>query len=180
MHEGFQGAWRWQIVYRVPEQLRVVLRTSADDQRLESDGEVVRTYVGSALVSQEPARTSGVAALARFVALTNLDVLADGSRVAWSELPDAERTAGVARALRAGFRDAPERSLRLGFDASLRLVSAEGVVTVPGLGEGLLEARYSDYRRTEGRWLPFDIRYRFRGAPLLDERVVTWEPDAPL
>jgi hypothetical protein len=122
----------------VPEQLRVVLRTSGDDQRLERRRSGAH-HVGSALVSQEPARTSGVAALARFVALTNLDVLADGSRVAWSELPESERTAGVARA-RAGSR-------RAGAIAAARLRRIPPACVRGGrrrcrLGEGLLEARY--------------------------------------
>lgn len=176
-YEGFQGAWSWQLAYARPEHLSVALHTAAEDQRLESDGKTVRTYVGTALVSTEPARTSPVAALARFVALTSLDVLLDPERVTWQELPEPERPAGSARALRAGFRDAPGHALTLGFDADARLTVADGIVAVPGLGDGPIEARYADYRRVGGRWLPFEIRYRFRGAPLLDERVRSWKLD---
>jgi hypothetical protein len=176
-YEGFQGAWSWELAYAQPEHLSVALHTAAEDQRLETDGITVRTYVGRALVSTEPARTSAVAALARFVALTSLDVLLDSERIAWQELPESERPAGAARALRAHFRDAPGHALRLGFDADARLLVADGTVAVPGLGEGPIEARFADYRRVGGRRLPFEIRYRFRGAPLLDERVRSWRID---
>ena len=91
----------------------------------------------------------------------------------WSMLLDHWRH----RALRASFAGEAAHALRLGFDADLRLLFADGTVAVPGLGSGPIEARYGDYRRVGGRWLPFEIRYRFRGAPLLDERVRAWELD---
>lgn len=174
--EGFPGAWRWEIAFHVPEQLRVTLHTDAEDQMLSSDGTVVRTWVGGAQVSEEPAAGSGARSLARFVALSNLDALADAERVAWQELDAAQRPAGASRALRAHFRDAPLASSRLGFDERLRLVFADGPVSIPGLGDGTLEARYGDYRRVGRWWLPFAIDYRFRGAPLLEERVVALAP----
>lgn len=179
VYEGFQGAWHWQLAFALPERLRVVLQTAAEDQTVISDGEQVRSFVGGAAVSSEPARGSAIAGLARFVALTNLDVLADATRVTWQELPAAERPPGSARALRAGFRSDPQPSVRIGFDAALRVVVAEGDVSIPGLGAGLLEARFADYRRVGGRWLPFEIAYRFRAARLLDERVTEWRPDDP-
>jgi hypothetical protein len=86
------------------------------------------------------------------------------------------RSPGTARALRARFAAHPDEWVLLGFDTDLRLVLAEAELSMPGFGPGLLEARLSDYREVGGRWLPFDIRYRFRGAPLLDERVVEWRP----
>jgi hypothetical protein len=155
----------------------MVLETAAEEQRIVSDGARVKSYVGNALVSDEPAEGSGVAALARFIALSSLDVLADAGRVRWHELEPRDRPEGTARALRASFAAHPEEPVRLGFDSELRLAVADGDVAIPGLGRGALEARFGDYRRLGDRWLPFEIRYRFRGAPLLDERVVAWRPE---
>ena len=172
VHEGFQGVWHWQLGFALPERLHVVLKTAAEDQTLISDGERVRSFVGGALISEDPASGSDVAALARFVALVNLDVLADTERVEWQEL--------APRSLSARFRAHPDESLRLSFDTEMRLALAEGPAAIPGLGTGFLRARFDDYRRVAGRWLPFEVRYEFRGAPLLDERVSEWRPeDAP-
>jgi hypothetical protein len=180
VYEGFEGAWRWQLAFAVPERLRMVLKTTAEDQVTTSDGARVKSYLGNALVTDEPAEGSGIPSLARFTALVNLDVLADATRVRWHELEPQDRPPGSARALRASFTAHPESPVRLGFDADLRLAFADGEVAIPGLGSGVLEARFSDYRRVGGRWLPLQIRYRFRGAPLLDERVVEWRPDDAL
>jgi hypothetical protein len=177
VYEAFQGDWRWELIFAVPERLRMVLHTAAEDQSIASDGARVRSYIGNALVSDEPAEGSDVAALVRFIALSSLDVLADAERVRWHELEPNDRPAGSARALRASFVAHPEAPVRLGFDRQLRLAVADGEVAIPGLGRGALEAHFGNYRRVGGCWLPFEIRYRFRAAPLLDERVVAWRPE---
>lgn len=178
VYAGFPGAWRWEVGYEVPERLRVTLETSAETQTLVSDGSFVRTYVGSGLVSQEPAHASGVAALVSFVALSDLDVLDERGRATWQPLAAALLPAGAAQGLRARLAATPDADFELGFDAALRLVRLAGPVTIPGIGDGVLEAHFEDFREVEGLWLPFAIHYRFRGAPLLDERVREWRVGA--
>ena len=175
-HEGIPGLWHWQLAWGAGGRFRLTLQTAAEAQTLDSDGAVVRTWLGSALVSEQPLAGSGVAALLRFVALSALDPLAEPERVAWQELPSATRESGEARALQAHFLSAPNNRFTLVFDVSQRLVRVAGAVSIPAFGDGVLEARYRDYRRVGSFWLPFAIEYRFRGAPLLDERVESWQP----
>lgn len=178
VHQGFPGVWQWQLAWGAQGRLRLVLRTDAEPQTLALDGERVATWLGNAQVSVLPAADSPVAALLRMAALSALDPLADPQLTAWQELPSAALLSGETRALRAHFRTAPEHAFVLAFDASLRLVRIAGSASIPGLGEGPIEARFRDYRRAEGLWLPFAIDYRFRGAPLLEERVLRWRADA--
>lgn len=175
VHAGFPGAWQWQIGFEAPERLRLTLETSAETQTLVSDGVWLRTYVGDALVSQEPARGRPEAALVAFVALANLDGLLDPERVRVEPLEPPTLPGGIAQALRAQLLDGSAAVFSLGFDARSRLVWLAGPAAVPGLGEGVLEARFEEFRRVERYTLPFAIHYRFRGAPLLDERVREWK-----
>jgi hypothetical protein len=175
VYAGFQGAWQWQVGFEAPDHLRLAIETAAETQILESDGTWLRTYVGSALVSQEPARGSSVAALVAFVALSNLDVLLDPQRVRVEPLDAHTLPAGIAQGLRARLLDGSGALFALGFDAQSRLVWLAGPASLPGLGEGWLEARFDDVRRVGRYALPFAIHYRFRGAPLLDERVREWK-----
>ena len=181
VHAGFAGVWEWRLDYAVPSRLELQLRTSAETQTLVSDGETLRTYLGGGLVSSEPAHGSGVAGLVSFVALANLDVLADPAQVRTEEGLAPEHPAGAVRALHAELRDLPGAVFALGFDRDLRLISLAGPVSVPGLGDGQLEARFEDFRRVGRWWLPFAIHYRFRGAPLVDEVIESWRTqDVPL
>lgn len=179
VYAGYPGAWEWELEFEVPERLHLTLVTAAESHTLVSDGEWVQSYVGGAQVSREPAHGSGLAALVSFVALSNLDALADPDRAAWQALSAAELPAGAAHGLRARLPATSDASFELGFDAALRLVSLVGPVSIPGIGDGVLEARFEDFRRVERLWLPFAIHYRFRGAPLCDERVQDWRVDAP-
>ena len=181
VHTGFPGVWHWDLAYAVPSRLELQLRTAAETQTLVSDGETLRTYLGGGLVSSEPAHGSGVAALVSFVALSNLDVLADPTQVRTEEAGASELPPGAVRGLSAELRDLPGARFALGFDRDLRLVGLAGPVSVPGLGAGPLEARFEDYRRVGRWWLPFAIHYRFRGAPLVDEAIESWRTqDVPL
>ena len=181
VHAGFQGVWQWDLVYAAPSSLELRLRTSAETQTLVSDGVTLRTYLGSGLVSSEPAHGSEVAALVSFVALSNLDGLDDPTQVRTQALRSDEVPAGAVRGLRAWLAERPDEPFVLGFDAEPRLVQLAGPVSVPGLGDGPLEARFEDFRRVGRWWLPFAIHYRFRGAPLVDEAVESWRTqDVPL
>jgi hypothetical protein len=173
VHAGFPGAWQWQIGFEAPERLRLTIETSAETQTLVSDGAWLRTYVGDALVSQEPARGRPEAALVAFVALANLDWVLDPERVRVEPLDPHTLPAGT-QALRGQLLDGSAAVFSFGFDARSQLVWLAGPAAVPGLGEGVLEARFEDFRRVERYTLPFAIHYCFRGAPLLDERVREW------
>jgi hypothetical protein len=178
VHAGFEGVWRWELAYAVPAHLELQLRTSAETQTLVSDGETLRTYLGGGLVSSEPAHGSGVAALVSFVALSDLDVLQDATQVRTEEIGATDLPDGAVRGLRA---ELPGARFVLGFDRDLRLVWLAGPVSVPGLGDGPLDARFEDFRRVGRWWLPFSIHYRFRGAPLVDEAIESWRTqDVPL
>lgn len=172
VHAGFPGAWQWEIAFEA-ERLQITIETAAETQTLVSDGTWLRTYLGTALVSQEPARGSSVGALLTFVELSSLDVLLDPERVRTDPVR-VHAPAEVAHALRVRWLDGSRAELALGFDAELRLVWLAGPASVPGLGEGRLEARFDDFRRVGRYLLPFAIRYRFRDAPLLDEHVRAW------
>jgi hypothetical protein len=174
VYAGFQGAWQWELGFEVPERLRLTLETSAETQTLVSDGTWLRTYVGSALVSQEPARGSSVASLVAFVALSNLDVLLDPARARAEPLDAHALPTSAVQGLHVRLLDGSGAAFSLGFDPQPRLVWLAGPVSVPGLGEGWLEARFEDFRSVGRYELPFAIHYRFRGAPLLDERVREW------
>jgi hypothetical protein len=181
VHAGFEGVWRWELSYALPSRLELQLRTSAETQTLVSDGATLRTYLGGGLVSSEPAHGSAVAALVSFVALSNLDVLADPAQVRTEEASVPELPRGAVRGLHAELRDLPGARFALGFDRDLRLVWLAGPVSVPGLGDGWLDARFEDFRRVGRWWLPFAIHYRFRGAPLVDEAIESWRTqDVPL
>jgi len=174
VHAGFPGVWRWEMTYAVPSRLELRLRTSAETQTLVSDGVSLRTYLGGGLVSSELAHGSGVAGLVSFVALSDLDVLADPTQVRIELAGAGELPAGAVRGLRVWLRDLGEEPFTLGFDAKLQLVGLAGPVSVPGLGDGVLEARFEDFRRVGRWWLPFAIHYRFRGAALVDEAIEAW------
>jgi hypothetical protein len=173
VHAGFPGAWQWEIGFEAPERVRITIETASETQTLASDGTWLRTYLGTALVSQEPARGSSVGGLLTFVELSTLDVLLDRERVRTDPL-HGSAPAGIAHALRVQRLDGSGAELALGFDAELRLVWLAGPASVPGLGEGRLEARFDDFRRVGRYLLPFAVHYRFRDAPLLDERVRAW------
>ena len=77
---------------------------------------------------------------------------------------------------------------RLHFDEQLRLVLAEGPLSIPAIGGGVVRVRFSDFRSVDDRLLPFAARYESDGNPLLEERIVRQRafaapapalPDAP-
>lgn len=176
VYYGFPGTWRWHIAFLGPDRLRFTLRTSAEDQHYVSDGETVRTYLGSALLSEEPARDACFATVARWIAITSLDALREMS---WTELPAGALPPGAARGLRAHCAEAPEDPYHLYFDRSLRLVEARGPVSIPGIGSGTLGARFSDFRRAGRYTLPFAATCTLNGEPFFDERVLSVVPDDP-
>jgi hypothetical protein len=175
VHYGFPGVWRWEIAYRPPESFRFSLRTSGAPQHHVFDGAELRSYLGGALAARGSQDAPAFRSVARWLAVTSLDVLADPARAEWEEAPGAAPASGVARGLSVRFRDDGAR-YRLGFDAGDRLVRAEGPIEIPGVGAGRVEARFRDFRAIEGRQAPFAASYRLNGEPFFDERVIRFVP----
>lgn len=177
VHYGFPGRWQWEVAYRRPDSFRLTVQTTADSQSLVSDGRALRTYLGSALVAEEPVAATCASSLASWLSVTGLDGL-EGPGVRWHELPPAELGGGAARGLEAVCSEERAR-YRLLFDRSLRLVAASGPISIPTLGIGRFEARFSDFRKEGGLEIPFQIDYDFDGQPFIEETVVVFEKDAP-
>ena len=68
---------------------------------------------------------------------------------------------------------------RLGFDDRTRLVWATGPIEMPELGRGEVTARYDDFRRVGGLWLPFRTTYEINARPLAVERTIHLCPNEP-
>lgn len=174
VHYGFPGRWRWELSFRRPDRFRLVLDTTGAPQTFASDGHTSRTWLGSALVTEEPTRGSCTATLARWLALSSLDAL-EGADVSWERVVDPDAAGRVLRARCAGQRD----SFLLHFDRELRLVRFSGPVTIPTLGAGRLAGRFHDFRRVAGYLLPYAIDYTLDGQPFAEERVRELVPDDP-
>ena len=58
--------------------------------------------------------------------------------------------------------------------------AVSGPITLPVLGDGRLEARFSDFRSVGGLRLAFRIDYELDGQPFLEESVVAYERAAGL
>ena len=69
---------------------------------------------------------------------------------------------------------------RLGFDARDLLVHVDGPLRLPPLGAGTVSARFADFHRTNGLFLPYRTVYAFGAAPLADERAIAVCPNVRL
>jgi hypothetical protein len=176
VYYGIPGRWRWEMAFRLPEHYRFTLVTDADPQHYVFDGEVARSFIGGTLLAEDRGRAPALRSHARWMAVTSLDVLGDAQRVTWEE---TERPpAGAARGLRVRFLDQAE-PYALGFDRGGRLIFAEGPISIPGVGEGRLHARFADFRSVQGFVVPFATRYSLNDEPFFDERVVRFVPNDP-
>lgn len=172
MHYGFPGLWQWNLSFRRPDRFRLTLLTTADDQTWESDGQTLRTYLGTALVAEEPAPGTCFDSLARWLAITSLDEILT-PRARWSPA-EGPLPAGAVHGAQVFCGESSER-FELYFDRQLRLVAAAGPVSIPTLGHGRLSARFGDYRRVSGRWLSHRIEYELDGERFFDETVLRFE-----
>jgi len=172
MHYGFPGTWRWQIAYRAPDSLRLTLHARGEDQHyVLEDGRLTSFVGGTRLASDEGAGAEAWTSQARWQGLVSLALLREDTGFAWEEVPESWLPEGTARGLLAWLETDPADRFALLFDARGRLVQAEGPVAIAGLGRVVLLARYSDFRAVGRHTLPFRVRYRINGEPLLDERV---------
>ncbi|MGH0028578.1 MAG: hypothetical protein ACQGVC_02220, partial [Myxococcota bacterium] len=172
VHYGFPGRWRWQLAFQRPDRFRLTLETTGDDQSFASDGEMLRSYLGTALVAEEPAGGPCSRSLARWLAVVTLDELA-GPAFRWQALPPLDGPPEATHALEA-VCSADRSRYRLWFDAKSRLVAARGPITLPTLGAGQLAARFSDHRQVDGRRLPFRIVYELDGQRFVEETVESY------
>lgn len=177
VHYGFPGRWSWEIAFHRPDRFRLALQTTGEEQSFESDGKTLRTYLGSALVAEEPAGGACTRSLARWLAVVTLDEL-EGPDFRWQPAPLDDAPPGATHSIEAVCRGDASH-YRLWFDAELRLVAASGPISIPTLGEGRLMARFSDYRRVDGLRVPFRVTYRLDGQPFVEETILAFEPAAP-
>lgn len=178
VHRGFRGTWSWEIALRRPDLVRWTIHTFGEEQSYVFDGRSVLLYLGSASMPVDRAAESAFRSQVRWLAVTGLDVLRDGGRVAWEEVPRARVPAGYARGLRVRWLE--DGSIYdLWMDQRDLVVAAEGEVALPPIGSGRLRAEFSDFAPVAGRLLPRSGRYTLDGTLLVEERVLSWTLDDP-
>lgn len=173
----YPGRWRSRIVFQRPERFAWTIDTTGEPDHYLFDGEQVRAFVGSGLVSTDADPAAPLRTYARFTAVTLLDDL-HGAGVEVHELAPEAVPPGAAAGLVARFPGASDRFV-LGFDADARLVSVEGPLDLPTLGRRTVTAELSDFARVGGWLLPRRIRYHAAGRLLIDERALALCPDPP-
>ena len=175
---GAPGRWSWRTAFLYPDRYAWTIFTAAGADHYLFDGAVSRTFVESNPVSVDAGPDAPLRSHARFTAVTYLDaLLLPGVQVtplAGSDLPE-----GAVWGLAAVFASDGAR-YRLGFDPRDLLVHVEGPLGLPPLGAGTLSARFADFHRTNGLFLPYRTAYTFGAAPLADERAVAVCPNVRL
>jgi len=175
---GAPGRWTWRTAFLYPDRYAWTIFTAAGADHYLFDGTVTRTFVDRTPVSVDAAPDAPLRSHARFTAVTYLDaLLLPGVQV--TPLPGPELPEGAAWGLTAVFAGDGAR-YRLGFDARDLLVHVEGPIGLPPLGAGTLSARFADFHRTNGLFLPYRTAYTFGAAPLADERAVAVCPNLRL
>ena len=166
---GFPGTWRWRMAFLAPDRYAWSIVTTAGVDHYLFDGRAVRAIVGGRAVATDTAASSPLRTQAAFVAVTNLDTAraaGTATPLAPSELPPGVTTGVSVVMPPSGAR------YRLGFDDRLLLVWATGPFDVPQVGLAELTARYDDYRRVGGLWLPFRAVYEVGPRRLAVEQTL--------
>ena len=174
---GFPGTWEWRTVFLAPDDYAWSIVTAAGTDHYLFDGRVTRAFIGGREVSVDAGQQTPLRAHARFASVTNLDTVA-ASKMLVAPLPAAELPPGVAAGVSVTLPDDGSR-YRLGFDDRTRLVWATGPIEMPELGRGEVTARYDDFRRVRGLWLPFRTTYEINARPLAVERTIHLCPNEP-
>lgn len=171
----YPGTWRARLVFAQPERFAWTIETVAEPDHYLFDGEAVRAFVGSALVSVDTDSAAPLRTYARFTAVMLLDALRR-PEAAVQELAPAALPPGADAGLAVTFADTPGRFV-LGFDDDARLVSISGPLDLPTVGPATVTAELSDFTRVRGWELPRRIRYLVGDRLLIDERAVALCPD---
>ncbi len=177
VHAGFPGTWRFRMALLAPDKYAWTIYTSGQPDHYLFDGTAARTFVNGQEVAALTPDAAPLRSHARFMAVTNLDVLLQpGMDVA--PLDDADVPSGASQGLQVRFADDGAR-YRLGFDTAGRLVTAIGPLDLPPYASGDVTARFDDFRPVGGRVLPHRVHYELRGAPLADETLTSACIDDP-
>jgi hypothetical protein len=171
---GFPGRWDVRTVLLVPDRYALTIATATETTHYLFDGTTMRAFIGLRPVAVERSRASALASHARFAAVVNLDVLRlPGVSVA--PLPAAELPPGVAAGLAVVLADGAR--FRLGLDERDLLVWASGPLDLSPLGRTEVDARFDDFRTTDGLRLAYHAVYAAGGRPLLEERTLAACPN---
>ena len=173
---GFPGTWRWRMTFLAPDRYAWSITTTAGVDHYLFDGTTVRAFVGGRELGADTSPRAPLRTQAAFIAVTNLDAARAGGTA--TSLPPGELPPGVAAGLSVTM---PENgaSYRLGFDGRFLLVWATGPFDVPYAGRVELTARYGDYRRVRGLWLPFRTTYEIGPRRLAVEHALRVCPNPP-
>lgn len=174
MLAGYPGTWSSRMTFAPPDRYAWSYDTTGDPYHYLFDGQVVRAFVGTSLVSEDTEATAPLRSHARFTAVMLLDALrAPGVTI--GPTPDGEALAGGERALTIAFPGDVER-YRLIVGAGDRATEVEGPLEFPGLGRGRVTANLSDYGAVGGCLLPRHIRYAMDGKVFAEEQVTAYCP----
>lgn len=175
---GAPGRWSWRTTFLYPDRYAWTIFTAAGADHYLFDGAMTRAFVDNNPVSVDAAPDAPLRSHARFTAVANLDaLLLPGVQV--TPLPAPELPEGAAWGLGAVFAGDGAR-YRLGFDARDLLVHVDGPLRLPPLGAGTVSARFADFHRTNGLFLPYRTVYALGAAPLADERAIAVCPNVRL
>jgi hypothetical protein len=164
------------MAYLAPDRFAWSITTMAGVDHYLFDGTAVRAFVGGRELAADTSAGAPLRTQAAFVAVTGLDAARAARAVA--PLPAAALPPGVAAGL-AVTMPPGGATYRLGFDDRLLLVWAAGPFDVPQAGRVELTARYGDYRRVRGQWLPFRTTYELGPRRLAVERTLRVCPNDP-
>ena len=176
VYAGFPGTWRWRTVFMQPDRYAWTILTADEPNHYLYDGSVVRAFVGEREVATATPATAPLRSHARFTAVAHLDLLGDDG-VQRTLLNADELPTGAAAGLRVALADGT--TYRLAFDRRMLLLWMSGPVNLRPLGEGELVARFGDFRRVRGYWLPYRTVYEFHGRQLAEERALAVCPNPP-
>jgi len=172
----YPGTWSATETFQRPERFAWTIETFGEPNHYLFDGEAVRAFIGTALVSTDTDPGAPLRTHARFMAVILLDVLGEPG-VTVEDLPKERLPMGTTSGLACRFPD--ETEFVLGFDADARLVSVDGPLDLPGAGVVRVQAELSEYVRVAAWSLPTRIRYRMGDRLLIDERARALCPDPP-
>ncbi len=162
-------------MFLAPDDYAWSIVTAAGTDHYLFDGRVARAFIGGRQVSADAGQGAPLRAHARFASVTGLDTVVT-SKTPVTPLPASELPPGVATGVSVTLPDDGAR-YRLGFDERTLLVWATGPIDIPRLGRGEVTARYADFRRVGGLWLPFRTTYEIDARPLAVERTVRLCPN---